>query len=226
MKIHDCVQGSDEWRQLRLGIPTASQFDRLITPKTRKPSSQRRGYMCELIAERILGKPIDSEGSSFMERGSKIEAEARGWYGFEHDKRTVRQVGFITEKILFEFGDGTAYGTIGCSPDGLVDDDGGLEIKCPGIKQHIANLISLDPAYTMQMQGCMWIADRKWWDFVSFCPGFPTAIYRVQRDDELIFEALAEIVATLLTETAEMMAELQNRYHFKEEITWANLQDL
>ena len=174
MKIIDVEQGTPEWLQARVGIPTASAFDRIITSKTLKLSAQAAKYRYELIAEWTLGHPLDSGTNAWMNRGSDLEAEARNAYEFLTEN-TVEQVGFVT----------TDDGLIGCSPDGLVGDDGGVEIKCPGAAKHVENMRSHDD-YRIQIYGCMWICERAWWDFVSYCPGFSPVVRRVERDDEII----------------------------------------
>src|SRR5512147_2635140 len=113
MKIHNDPQGSLGWFTARLGIPTASSFHKIITPKG-KPSAQAEAYMCALLAERFTNQPCLSEpGSPWMERGAGMEDEARRWYELRRGLE-VRRVGFCTLE------DGSA----GCSPDGLVGEDG------------------------------------------------------------------------------------------------------
>src|SRR6201993_1581121 len=116
---HDVAQYSDEYDRLRLGIPTSSNFHKIITPQG-KPSKQWREYACVLIAERILQQRIEFYNSPAMERGLIVEADAAAWYEFDHDV-TVEKVGFISDDDY----------TVGCSPDRLVGDDGLLEIKAP-----------------------------------------------------------------------------------------------
>src|SRR5262245_45091449 len=119
MIIHDVVQGSTSWLQLRAGIPTASQFDQIITPSG-KPSKSAERYMLTLLAERLMGHPITENVSMWMKRGSEMEADAVAFYQLQTDSDTV-PVGFITND----------EGTIGASPDRLVGEEGLLEIKCP-----------------------------------------------------------------------------------------------
>jgi hypothetical protein len=117
MKIHTCDQGSPEWMQLRLGIPTSSSFDRIITPKTCKKSAQWDAYKYELIAERCIGHPQEEFMSWDMQRGKTEEINAVRLYELHNDMDTI-PVGFITNDA----------GTIGASPDRLVGDNGLLEI--------------------------------------------------------------------------------------------------
>jgi len=184
---YDVKQGSQEWLDLRLGIPTASQFHRIITAKTLKPSAAAQEYIHELIAEWALGEPLDEDANSFMLRGSTLEQEAVDWYEFTTD-RTIDRVGFCT----------TDDGRVGCSPDGLVGNSGGLEIKCPGVKNHIGYLVG-SPAekYKAQIQGGLWVCEREWWEIISYNPELPQRLVRVERDEKFI-TALAERMEGLL----------------------------
>jgi hypothetical protein len=182
MIVHDVEQGSPEWRRLRLGIPTASNFHRIISPKTLKLSAASHGYLCELVAERLLGEPMDADKTMFMERGSELEEQAVAYYELQRDVETTR-VGFVTDDDC----------AVGCSPDRLVGDDGGLEIKCPGAAQHVSNMLEMTAHYMPQVQGTMWLTGRDWWDLLSFHPALPPVIVRIERDEEYI-ERLAEAV--------------------------------
>ena len=174
---HDVDQGSEAWVALRLGRPTASQFHRIITPKTLALSRQRHQYMAELIVERDTGRPYDTDSLGWMGRGSEMEAEARRWYEFETG-REVSQTGFVT----------LDNGTAGGSPDGLVMLDGLIEIKCRSARRHVEHLLGSagDFASVTQVQGLMWITGRAWCDVVGYCPGQPGIIERVERNDETI----------------------------------------
>lgn len=179
MKVLDVVQGSPEWLRVRLGIPTASAYDRILTPKTLKPSAERFGYASQLLSEWFLGHEIDWGGASkFMERGTDMEPEARSFYELERDV-SAQVVGFVMRDD----------GMTGGSPDSLVGDDGGLEIKCPAINTAIAYF--LDPAslatkYRHQVQGYLYLTRRAWWDIISYHPDVPPVIVRVARDEEYI----------------------------------------
>lgn len=187
MRIIECAQGSEQWWQARCGVPSASNFSRIITPKTGKLSAQAHGYICELLADRILGTPlgIESYTSRPMQDGIDTEPEARAWYEAEHDV-DVRQVGFVT----------TDDGRFGCSPDGLVGGLGGLELKCPTAKTHVGYLLAgdLPDAYRCQVHGCLAVTGAEWWDFVSYCRDIPPFRIRVLPDDftEALRKALDE----------------------------------
>ena len=141
---HDVKQNSDRWHNLRLGIPTASEFHRIITPKTMKLSSQAEDYRDWLLAEWIYGAPLESPETSFMQRGSELEPEAVRSYEFERDCE-VSEAGFFT----------TDDGMVGASPDRLVGSCGLLEIKCPAPQTHVGYMMSraVDEKYMTQLQG-------------------------------------------------------------------------
>ncbi len=179
----DCPQGSDEWIEARLGIPTSSQFHRIITPKTGKLSSQADGYAHELLAEELLGHPIDESASDFMARGTALEKSAVEFYEFQRDMNTQR-VGVILRDD----------GLTGCSPDRLVGDDGGLEIKCPSAKVHVSYMLGQDAdTYKCQVQGALWITGRAWWDWLSYNPELPPVLIRFERDEEFIAKLAAAV---------------------------------
>jgi YqaJ-like viral recombinase domain len=188
MIIVDCVQGTPEWLRARLAVVTASKAGEIITPKTGKPSSSMVKYAYELLAEELLGRPLDDASSGFMERGKELEGAARSWYEFDQDVE-VRQVGFVTRD------DGKA----GCSPDGLVGDDGCIEIKCPAAHTHMSYLLGdvKDNPYYSQMMFTLWITERSWIDFVSYSPDLPQVLVRFQRDEKFI-AALSSAVDDLL----------------------------
>jgi hypothetical protein len=121
MQTVDVEQGSAEWLSLRLAIPTASQFHRILTPKTRKFSEGSRTYMHELLAEWLIGTSITTgSGTGYMERGTQLEAEAASWYELQRDLS-------ITRAPFYLLDDGSA----GCSPDYLAGDDGFGTISRP-----------------------------------------------------------------------------------------------
>lgn len=177
----ECLQGSGAWFQARLGIPTASQFERILTPKTLKLSGSAPAYRNELLAEWLLGESQDTTEYDFTARGSQMEAEARAYYELLHDVE-VEQVGFLLRD------DRRAGG----SPDGLVGSAGMLELKCPSAAVHVGYLLdTAGDKYKAQMQGNLWVAEREWCDFVSYHPTLPKVVVRVTRDEAFI-AALAE----------------------------------
>jgi len=173
MKIHTFEQGSPEWFMGRLGIPTASRFNELLTPKTRKPAASRERYMAELLAEWVLNQPIDWGSNSIVERGTDLEDEARRYYSMLQDV-DVQRVGFVTRD------DGLAGG----SPDGLVGSDGVLEIKNYMAVHHMQALLGTNKPdeHLGQIQGYLYLTDRAWCDLIFYNPELPKRIIRVDRD--------------------------------------------
>jgi len=176
MKILDCTQGSPEWKSARLGIPTASEFDALVSPEWKIRTGQGpETYLYAKLCEKLLGFAPDV--SSFaMEQGTILESEARPCFEFEYES-PVRQVGLCLSDD----------GRIGCSPDGLIGEDGGIEIKCPQPATHLKYLLEgeLPPQYRAQVHGSMLVTGRAWWNFMSYSRQFPPLLVRVERDEKI-----------------------------------------
>jgi hypothetical protein len=191
MIAFDMEQNSPEWLAVRLGRPTASAFSKIITPKEMKLSKSSRPYLNELVAEWVLGYSPKDDASLFMERGHEIEPEAIKYYEMVKDVK-VQRVGFCM------LDDGSA----GCSPDGLVGEDGGLEVKCLGAIGHVDYLLNGDfSEYRAQIQGGLWITGRAWWDFLAYHPNMPPLLVRVERD-EVFIAALAAAVTEFAAKLA------------------------
>lgn len=193
MKIHQCVQGTPEWLMLRCGVPTASNFDRIVTP-TGKLSTQAEVYRFELLAERMMGHPCEQFISTWMQRGTENESRAVSFYEMLRDADTA-PVGFISNDA----------GTIGASPDRLVGASGLLEIKVPKDGTHVGYLLGkgADDKYKPQVQGQLWIAEREWSDVLSWHPEMPEALIRVARDEKFI----QVLSAAVLQFSAELEAQ-------------------
>lgn len=199
--LNEFQQGSAEWMMARLGIPTASQFDRIITPKTMKLSGQMDGYVHQLIAEQLLGVPLDDASSGFMDRGNVLEKRAVDYYELQCDCDTT-PIGFILRDDR----------RVGASPDRFVGDDGLLEIKCPSAAKHIEYLLDKEGiGYRPQVQGQLWLAEREWVDTLSFNPDLPPALVRQPRDEAFI-KALAAAVDQFLAYLDESKVKLQQQY--------------
>ena len=204
MIIHDCIQGTPDWLALRAGIPTASQFDMILT-KSGKPSQSAERYMLTLLAERIMGHPIAEHVSMWMQRGSQMEREAVAFYELQRNMDT-ESVGFITNDEE----------TYGASPDRLVGTDGLLEVKSPKEYIHVGYMMqsgSAYDAYRVQVQGQMWIAERQWADVLSYHPDLPWALARIERDAAFI-KVLAGAVKTF-------SMELERQWQLCVERGWA-----
>ena len=172
MKVLDVEQGSREWVEARLGIPTASAFKRIVT-STGKLSAQREAYQAELLSEWVFGEPAKDFDTAWTERGKVLEPDARRYYSF-HTDAEAQTVGFCLRD------DGIA----GCSPDGLVNPEGLLELKCPREDTHLLYLARgvLPTDYKAQVQGQLWVTGRAWADFMSYCPELPPFLIRVEPD--------------------------------------------
>lgn len=199
--IVECEQGSPEWFAARLGLPTASEFKTLLgIKKDAREKLTRQTYMRKLAGEILTGEPMESYSNGFMERGKELEDEARNAYALMFDKNPL-QVGFIHN------------GTAGCSPDSLIDDNGGLEIKIalPHIQIERLEKGELPPEHRAQVQGNIWISQRDEWDFVSYCPKLPIFRIRVPRDDGYI-ATLAGAVNEFNVELAHMVGRIRRYY--------------
>ena len=176
MRIDQNEQGSPEWLAARLGIPSASMFAKLVTTKGIW-SASADAYINQLVAERLTGEREEVFQSHHMLRGTELEPDARDLYSLMSDAE-VTEVGFCLHDTL----------SAGCSPVGLIGEDGGLEIKCPAPSTHVEYLRGgvLPSKYKQQVMGCLWITGREWWDFVSYHPTMKPLIVRVERDEEYI----------------------------------------
>lgn len=175
---YDIAQGSADWHRLRMGIPTASCFDQIITPVKGDLSKSWRRYAYRLIAERLLNAPTESvEGVEWMERGRELEPVAAKQYEFVQEVETV-PVGFIT----------TDDGLLGCSPDRLVKGKPiGVEIKCARGDIHLAYLIDgTAPEYRPQVQGQMLVAELERVDLYPYHPRMPSRPIETPRDEPYI----------------------------------------
>ena len=186
--IYDIDQGSDEWHQLRLGKVTASKLaDVMAKGRGNTPSKTRQSYMLQIAAEILTGQPQDNFTNPYMEWGNECEPQARSMYEFDSGN-DVTECAFITVNERF-----------GVSPDGLIGDNGLLEIKCPKTTTQIQRYLDgvFPTTYKAQVQGQLLASEREWVDFVSFDTRINgSASYfcvRVERDEEYIKELQAGI---------------------------------
>lgn len=190
-------QGSDEWLAARCGIVTASVVGRLITPTLKVANNDvSRGLTTSLVAERITGYVEPTYVSDDMYRGRLEEPLARAAYA-ELMGVAVAEVGFITRTV--------GNGVVGCSPDGLVGEEGGIEAKSRRQKKQLATILADQiPAENMaQVQCCLFVTGRKWWDYVSYGGGMPLWVKRVTPDPKW-FEAITGAVEQFEQTAAEM----------------------
>jgi putative phage-type endonuclease len=205
--MHDIEQRTDEWFAARCGKLTASRLaDALARTKTGWGAS-RANYAAQLVAERLTGTVEAGYSNAAMAWGTEKEPDARAAYAFSADV-DVAEIGFVDHPTI---------PMAGASPDGLIGDDGMVEIKCPGTAKHIATLIGgvIDDKYVKQMQWQMACTGRKWCDFVSYDPRMPVEmqlfVKRIERDDAAIAEWEAEASA-FLAEVEQTVATLSAQY--------------
>ena len=199
MIIHNAEQGSPEWFAARCGVPSASNFDKIIDTSGR-PSKSREKYLYQCAGERIAGKVEETYQNAAMARGKEMEGEARQFYELTNGV-TVEQVGFcVTEgKAVF-----------GASPDGLVGKDGLLEIKSPLIYTHVGYLIAgtFPTAYLQQVAGQLLVTGRKWCDFISYYPGLKPLVIRITPDPKFQ-KALAVELELFCNELAAIVEKIK-----------------
>lgn len=183
-------QRTEEWYQARLGKVTASKVAAVLA---KKDSATRADYLTDLVLERLTGKQQEFYTNEAMQWGTDTEPQARMAYEAESGN-LVDELGFIDHPTIANFG---------CSPDGVIGEDGLIEIKCPNSKTHLSTLLSkkAPSKYIPQMQTQMDVMNRQWCDFVSFDPRLPEElqlfVVRVNRDDEYIAKLEEEVTAFL-----------------------------
>lgn len=191
MRVITADQGTDEWKQARVGVPSGSKFADIMA---KGGGATRATYLTALALERITGVREDFKTTFAMEQGTEREPFARSAYE-AHTGQFVTEIGFCMHDTMM----------VGVSPDGLVGKAGMTEYKCPMPKTHLEYL-RLEPgkcptAYRWQVQGQLWVAEREWCDFVSYNPDFPEnaqmVIRRVVRDEKAITELESEVVKFL-----------------------------
>jgi putative phage-type endonuclease len=180
----DIEQGTDEWLAMRRGVITASTIGILLTSTGKVANNDAsRNQLFKLLAERLTGESEPSFYNDDMQRGHLLEPPARALYAEHFDP--VQECGFVTARF--------DIATIGYSPDGLVGDDGLIEIKSPREKKHLKTLLSGEvPADHMaQIQTGLAVTGRRWLDFISYAPGLPLFVQRCARDETVIAQLIA-----------------------------------
>ena len=203
MVVHQCIQGSEEWLQLRLGVVTSSEFHHIITPKKLQLAEKASTLMHRLLAEWMYGAPLEAFVSKWQERGKELEPEAVRKYELDKDVET-QAIGFVSADD----------GMSGASPDRLIGEVGLYEGKAPGLQAHVGYLLdpqSLLEEYRIQHQGQHWVCkDREWVDMHSYHPGFPSVIVRTYRDEPVqcaIDQHIPAFVATMLECRVKLLAK-------------------
>ncbi len=235
--FYDLEQGSPEWFATRAGIPTASEFSTVLAEgreglipsaimdamvsngctaaqlaaavkaaraKGASPSAGRLKYMRQLAGEILTGEPAPGGYSNdFMERGKEFEDEARDLFAFMRDVEPQR-VGFIRN------------GNKGCSPDSLIGDNSGLEIKVaiPAVQIERIQRGTLPSEHVAQVQGSMWVSERETWSFISYCPKLAPLIIDVPRDEAYIAR-LAKAVDAFNEELDALVQSIRTYQNFK-----------
>jgi len=201
MIVFDVEQASELWFQARCGIPTASEFDKIITAGG-KYSTQSVEYKNRLLSEIITGKPHISFKSDAMQRGNELEQEAADYYELIRGVDCEKQ-GFCTNDA----------GTYGCSVDRLIGDVGLLEIKCPLPKTMVGYMLnedSLRKDYWVQVQGQLLVTECDWCDLLAYCPEMPPIIIRIERNTRFIMDlvaALAKFDQEMARDKKELIAK-------------------
>lgn len=203
----ELVQGTDDWKQARCGLVTASRVADVVAKTKTGWGASRANYMGELIAERLTGNAAEGFTNAAMQWGTDQEPAARIAYEFMTNA-SVEQVGLVLHPTI---------GETGASPDGLVGKDGLVEIKCPNTSTHIDTLLGqkVPEKYLTQIQWQLACTKRQWCDFVSYDPRMPATmelfVQRVERDDERIADLEAGVVE-FLAELRKKVDALRNRY--------------
>jgi putative phage-type endonuclease len=201
--MSEVEQGSEAWFQQRCGKATASRISDIVAKTKTGYSTSRANYMAQLVVERMTNQVAESYSNAAMEWGVEHEPFARGAYEAKTGN-LVDQVGAI---------DHPSIPMSAASPDGLVGDEGCLEIKCPNTATHIETILGEEPAkkYYDQMQWQMACTGRKWCDFVSYDPRMPEhlklLVKRVERNDVYIAELERE-VSQFLAEVDDKVKKL------------------
>lgn len=198
------IQGSEEWHKARLGKVTGSRVADVMEKTRSGYAASRKNYMAELLCQRLTGYREESYVNAAMQRGTDLEPMARGRYEIENDL-LVEETGLVDHPSIEMFA---------ASPDGLVGEDGLLEIKCPNTATHIEFLRTgkIDNKYQIQMLAQMLCTGRKWTDFVSYDDRLPEPLdYKCVRFDFDAVRAgeIIEEITKFLAELDEMINELQ-----------------
>lgn len=198
-------QGTQEWFMARLGKVTASRVADIIAKTKSGYSTSRQNYLAQLVVERLTQKPTETYSNAAMQWGTETEPLARAAYEIKHDLM-VSEIGFVPHPVIE---------MAGASPDGLVGDDGLIEIKCPNTATHIETLLNdtIKSEYKTQMQWQMACTGRQWTDFVSFDPRMPEKhqmkIIRVNRNESVI-QTLEKEVTEFLTEVDKTIERIKS----------------
>lgn len=210
MKHFRVLQGTDEWKRLRMGRPTASSFDRIITAKKWEPTrgETRLAYQVFLLTELMLDTPLSGVTTAAMEHGKEYEDSARAAYEMMTGQ-DVTECGFVTDDAM----------TYGASPDSFVGEEGSLELKAPLKPEiHVGYLMnpeSLLLEHWVQTQGQLFVTQRRWTDLISYFRGLPLVKVRVFPHPEFQ-EKLAVAVRSFCAEFSDLVQRAFDQGFIKE----------
>jgi predicted phage-related endonuclease len=200
-------QGTEAWLAERAGHASASTFKDILAKIKSGEAASRRQLRLKLATERLTGLPVETYKNAAMEWGNQTESLARLAYEAASGN-LVEETGFLKHPSVK---------WCGGSPDGLIGDDGGFEAKCPFVSTvHVETLLNggIPSEHMAQVQGLMWVTNRKWWDFVSFDPRMPAHlqlhVFRVKRDEGYIKQLAADVVV-FLNEVDLLVAKLNEK---------------
>jgi hypothetical protein len=205
VEIIDCEQGTELWFSSRAGLPTASEFHTVMAKgKDGGRSLTREAYMRKLAGEILTGEPApEGYSNAHMERGKLLEGSARELFAYMHDVEP-QIIGFLRN------------GKKGASPDSLINENAGLEIKTaiPAVQIERLQLNRLPPEYVAQVQGGLWVSERDTWFFLSYCPKLPPLIVEVHRDEAYIAK-MAAAVDTFNAELDDLVNSFRGAEQFR-----------
>lgn len=201
--IADAQQGSEMWQTLKLGVISASNVSKVVA---KKGSETRNTYMAELVAQVCTGV-FEEINSKYLEWGNFHEDAARSYYEFSTGNK-VKQLPFVFKDDSFR---------MGCSPDGIVSESRGVEIKCPfNATNYIKFLVDdkINPVYVWQYQFSLWVMDATHWDFVQYHPSMkknPMKILTVEKDEKT-FKIFDELIPKFIEDMDKMLAKAGFRF--------------
>lgn len=203
MKVHTLEQRCLDWFRLHIGVPTASEFDSFVTLDLKvRDGELPKTYIARKSAEVYMGRPFVSgtENVKAMEEGEILENEARPFAEMELE-RDINVVGFCT----------TDDGMAGCSPDGLIGDDTGIEIKCPSLPVHTKYLLAgvVPPEYRIQVWFSLFVTGFPRWIFMSYRRSMPPLFITVERDEEKM-NAISNAVSCFHDKLSAAVSKLRN----------------
>lgn len=213
MIVHNVQQGSDAWKQLRLGKVTASRVADIMAKTKTGWGASRANYLSELVTERLTNQPYEQFTNAAMAWGTEQEPNARSLYALVKDV-DVETVGIVQHPDIDEFL---------ASPDGLVGDDGLIEIKCPNTSTALDYLMTetIPQKYILQMTAQLMCSGRSWCDFVSYDPRLPSEmqlfVKRFHRPDDKVLSEYLDLIKVFLVEVDTAVSELRSKYTKKEQ---------